>query len=145
MSEYFYFFSYLITLVRRRNVTYWCSTHYDLLYSARMFVSTAVVVVTEAGVSGSKPKQCVLAVVLGCLMADGHKRNVGCAGVGRLLIFSGLWALTALFPSGGGRGHARQLPGRCRQLQVSLRWRWPPDDIQRCCLVICRLSAAGLL
>ena len=151
MSEYFYLISYLITLVRRRNVTYWCSTHYDLLYSARMFVSTAVVVVTEAGVSGSKPKQCVLVVVLGCLMADGHKRsNVGCAGVGRLMIFSGLWALTALFPSGARwPWNARQLLGRCRQLrQVSLRWlccRWPPDAIQRCCLVACRLSAAGRL
>ena len=59
MSEYFYLFSYLITLVRRRNVTYWCSTHYDLLYSARLLITTAVVVVTEAGVSGFKPKQCV--------------------------------------------------------------------------------------
>ncbi len=37
-------------------------------------------------------------------MAEGHKGNVGCAGVGRLMIFSGLWALRALFPSGGGRG-----------------------------------------
>ena len=60
VSEYFYFFSYLITLVRRRNVTYWCSTHYDLLYSARLFVTTAVVVVTDAGVSGLKPQQCLL-------------------------------------------------------------------------------------
>ena len=118
MSEYFYFFSYLITLVRRRNVTYWCSTHFDLLYSARMFVSTAVVVVTEAGVSGSKPKQCVLAVVLSCLMADGHKGNVGCAGVGRLMIFSGLWALRALFPSGGGRG----MQDSCRDGVSSCRW-----------------------
>jgi hypothetical protein len=57
-------------MVRRRNVTYWCSsTHYDLLYSAWLFVSTAaVIVVTEAGISGFKPKQCV--------------GNVGCAGVG---------------------------------------------------------------
>jgi len=67
VSEYFYFFSYLITLfwffcvlVRRRNVTYWCSTHYDLLYSARLFITTAVVVVTEAGVSDLKPQQCLL-------------------------------------------------------------------------------------
>jgi hypothetical protein len=37
-------------------------------------------------------------------MAEGHKDNVGCAGVGRLMIFSDLWALRALFPSGGGRG-----------------------------------------
>ena len=59
MSEYFSFFSYLITLVRRRNVTYWCSIHYNLLYSARLLITTAVVVVTEAGVSGFKPKQCV--------------------------------------------------------------------------------------
>ena len=139
MSEYFYLFSYLITLVRRRNVTYWCSIHYNLLYSARLLITTAVVVVREAGVSVFKPKQCVsgsaLAVVLSCLTADGHKGNVCCAGVGCLMIFSGLWALRSLFPSGV----------RCRQLQVrSLRClccRWPPDDIQRCCLVMCRLLA----
>ena len=95
-------------------------------------------VVTEAGVSVFKPKQCVsgsaLAVVLSCVLADGHKGNVCCAGVCCLMIFSGLCALRWLFPSGV----------RCRQLQVSLRWlccRWLPDDIQRCCLVICRLSA----
>jgi hypothetical protein len=122
-------------MVRRRNVTYWCSsTNYDLLYSARLFVTTAVVVVTEAGVSSFKPKQCI--------------GNVGCAGVSRLMIFSGLWVLRALFPSGGGR----EMQDSCRngvcQLQVSSRWlccRWPPDDIQWCCLVVCRLSAAGLL
>ena len=83
-------------------------------------------VVTEAGVSVFKPKQCVsgsaLAVVLSCLIADGHKGNVCSAGVGCLMIFSGLWALRSLFPSGV----------RCRQLQVSLRWlccRCLPDDI----------------
>ncbi len=46
--------------VGRRNVTYWCGTHYDLLYSGWLVVTTAVVVVTEAGVSGLKPQQCLL-------------------------------------------------------------------------------------
>ena len=72
--------------------------------------------------------------MLSRVLADGHKGNVCCAGVCCLMIFSGLCALRSLFPSGV----------RCRQLQVSLRWlccRWLPDDIQRCCLVICRLSA----
>jgi hypothetical protein len=66
-------------------------------------------------------------------MAEGHKGYDGCAGVGRLRNFSGLWATIMLFPRRRGckrrlwsqrrwPWNARQLPGQC-QLQNSRKLR----------------------
>lgn len=75
-------------------------------------------------------KSSALPALLSCLMAEGHKGNVGCAaGVGRVVIFSETLAGTEL---------------GARQFAVAVLSS-PADYIQRCWLVVCRLSAAGLL